>query len=75
MSPHEITKPGGSVEHYNEEAGAVWFRRLTGVHPALVWLNPEPASRWEHTASIRITRQLLGERMFPLTPDGIQNAM
>ncbi len=75
MSPHEITQPGGSVEHYNEEAGAVWFRRLTGVYPALVWLNPEPASRWEHTASIRITRQLLGERMFPLTPDGIQNAM
>ncbi len=75
MSPHEITQPGGSVEHYNEEAGAVWFRRLTDVYPALVWLNPEPASRWEHTASIRITRQLLGERMFPLTLDGIDKAM
>ena len=27
MSPYEITHPGGSVEHYNEEAGAAWLQR------------------------------------------------
>ena len=28
MSPYEIVQPGGSVEHWNEEAGAVWMQRL-----------------------------------------------
>ena len=28
MSPYEITAPGGSVEHFNEEAGAVWMERV-----------------------------------------------
>jgi uncharacterized protein len=75
MSPYEITTPGGSVEHFNEEPGAVWLERVTRTYPACVWLNPVPASQWDHTYSIRMVRQLLGERMYPLTLEGIDRAM
>ncbi|MFX8879550.1 hypothetical protein ABTM72_19405, partial [Acinetobacter baumannii] len=60
MSPYEIASPGGSVEHWNEEAGAVWFKRLTQVFTHAVWLNPEPEHYWDNTQSIRMTQELLG---------------
>ena len=75
MSPYEIMAPGGSVEHFNDEVGAVWMERLARTYPAAVWLNPVPESEWDHTASIRMMRQLLGGRMFPLTLDGLDRAM
>ena len=75
MSPYEISSPGGSVEHYNEEAGSVWMERIARTYPACVWLNPVPESQWEHTYSIRIIRQLMGDRMYPLTLDGLDRAM
>jgi uncharacterized protein with von Willebrand factor type A (vWA) domain len=75
MSPYEISTPGGSVEHYNEEAGATWMERITQTYPACVWLNPVPESQWEHTYSIRIMKQLMGGRMYPLTLDGLDRAM
>jgi uncharacterized protein len=75
MSPWEISQPGGSVEHWNAEAGSVWMQRLTSAFPRLVWLNPEPQERWEYTPSIRITRELTGERMFPLTMAGLDGAI
>jgi uncharacterized protein with von Willebrand factor type A (vWA) domain len=75
MSPYEITQPGGSVEHWNKEAGSVWMGRMTAVYPRLVWLNPEKADRWEYTASVRITRELVGERMFPVTIQGLDAAI
>jgi uncharacterized protein with von Willebrand factor type A (vWA) domain len=75
MSPYEIVYPGGSVEHWNEEAGAVWIQRLLGAYPRAAWLNPEPQRRWENTASIKLTRELMEDRMFPLTLDGIDRAM
>ena len=75
MSPYEISTPGGSVEHYNEEAGATWMERIARTYPACVWLNPVPESQWEHTYSIRIMRQLMGGRMYPLTLDGLDRAM
>jgi uncharacterized protein len=71
MSPWEITQPGGSVEHWNPEAGDVWMQRLTAAFPRLIWLNPEPRERWSYTPSVRITRELVGERMFPLTIEGL----
>jgi uncharacterized protein with von Willebrand factor type A (vWA) domain len=74
MSPYEILQPGGSVEHWNEEAGDLWMRRLTAHFPHLVWLNPEPESRWESTASVRLIRELVGGRMFPLTLAGLNQA-
>src|SRR5205085_533481 len=75
MSPYEISSPGGSVEHYIEEAGAVWMVRVERTYPACVWLNPVPESQWEHTYSIRIMKQLMGDRMYPLTLDGLDRAM
>ncbi|MGH8259609.1 MAG: vWA domain-containing protein [Steroidobacteraceae bacterium] len=75
MSPYEIVQPGGSVEHWNTEAGAVWVERLCAAFPRLVWLNPEPAERWHHIASVGILRELVGERMFPLTLQGLDSAI
>src|SRR6195256_1715506 len=75
MSPYEMTAPGGSVEHFNEEAGSVWLERLTRTYPACVWLNPVPAEQWDYTYSIRMVRQLMGDRMYPLTLAGLDKAM
>ncbi len=74
MSPYEIVQPGGSVEHWNEEAGSAWMRRVAAHFPYLVWLNPEPEERWDWTPSIRLTQELVGGRMFPLTLDGLDRA-
>jgi uncharacterized protein with von Willebrand factor type A (vWA) domain len=75
MSPYEIMQPGGSVEHMNEETGAVWMQRLTRTYPHAVWLNPVPEAHWDYTHSIRMVKQLMSERMFPLTLEGLDSAM
>jgi uncharacterized protein with von Willebrand factor type A (vWA) domain len=75
MSPYEIMAPGGSVEHFNEETGAIWMERVARTYPACVWLNPVAEKDWDYTQSIRIMRQLMGERMYPLTLDGLDKAM
>ncbi len=75
MSPYEIAYAGGSVEHWNEEPGAVWMGRLLASFPRAVWLNPEPESRWERTPSVKMMHELMEGRMFPLTLEGIDAAM
>src|SRR5947208_3443697 len=75
MSPYEITTAGGSVEHFNEEAGAMWLERVTRTYPACVWLNPVPAEQWDYTYSIRMIRQMMSNRMYPLTLEGLDRAM
>lgn len=75
MSPYEITHPGGSVEHFNEESGAVWMHRLTNTYPATIWLNPVPQAQWNYSQSTKIIRELVNERMFPLTIEGLDQAM
>lgn len=75
MSPYEITHPGGSVEHFNDEAGAVWLKRLVEAFPRLVWLNPMPPRAWEFTHSTQLIRELIEERMYPLTLAGLEAAM
>ncbi|MGF7150932.1 hypothetical protein FHS96_004593 [Sphingomonas zeicaulis] len=75
MSPYEISHPGGSVEHFNEEAGAVWLQRVTGIYPATVWLNPVDQSHWDYAHSTRLVRELMNDRMYPLTLGGLDNAM
>jgi uncharacterized protein len=75
MSPYEILQPGGSIEHWNEEPGAAWLKRLLARWPHHAWLNPEPEDRWEWTPSVKITRELLDERMYPLTLAGLDRAM
>ena len=75
MSPYEIMAPGGSVEHFNEETGATWIERVGRTYPACVWLNPVAEKDWDYTQSIRMMRQLLGGRMYPLTLEGLDKAM
>ncbi len=75
MSPYEIMAPGGSIEHFNEETGAIWMERLARTYSACVWLNPVAEKDWDYTQSIRIMRQLMGGRMYPLTLEGLDNAM
>lgn len=75
MSPYEILQPGGSVEHWNEEPGASWLKRLTDHYRRSVWINPTPEAHWEWTQSLRITRELMGNRMFPMTVAGLESAM
>src|SRR5579862_3413501 len=75
MSPYEITYPGGSVEHWNEEAGAVWLDRVTQIYEHCVWLNPVAQKHWDYTPSIGLLSQILGGRMYPLTLQGLDNAM
>ncbi|WP_420404690.1 vWA domain-containing protein [Nisaea sp.] len=75
MSPYEIAMPGGSVEHMNQEAGGVWMQRLTGHFRRSVWLNPTPEKYWHYTQSISMMRELMEDRMFPLTLDGLDRAI
>jgi uncharacterized protein with von Willebrand factor type A (vWA) domain len=75
MSPYEVLQPGGSVEYNNEEAGAVWLRRLVERFPKFAWLNPEPEGVWEYRQSIAVIRQVLQGRMYPLTIQGLERAM
>ncbi|MBB5687240.1 vWA domain-containing protein [Sphingobium boeckii] len=75
MSPYEITHPGGSVEHFNEESGAVWIQRMTTTYPAAAWLNPVSEDHWGYSQSVTIIRELMNDRMFPLTLSGLDDAM
>jgi uncharacterized protein with von Willebrand factor type A (vWA) domain len=75
MSPYEILAPGGSVEYSNEEAGAEWLARFCHAFPKFAWLNPEPESMWPYRQSIAIIRQIMNNRMFPVTIDGLERAM
>jgi hypothetical protein len=75
MSPYEIAEPGASVEHFNDEAGEVWLRRLVGGYPKAIWLNPVPERYWDGTHSIAMIKQIMDGRMYPLTLEGLDRAM
>ncbi|WP_029525897.1 vWA domain-containing protein [Polaromonas glacialis] len=75
MSPYEILQPGGSVEYNNEEAGAEWLQRLTSAFPKFAWINPEPQGVWQYRQSISVVQQLMGQRMYPLTLKGLEEAI
>jgi uncharacterized protein len=75
MAPYEITQPGGSIEGWNEEAGAVWFGRLKARFRKLAWINPSPRPSWQYTASAQLVRELVDDHMYALTPDGLTAAM
>ena len=75
MSPYEVSHPGGSVEHFNEESGAVWLERVRHVYPATVWLNPAPEGQWEYSSSTQLIRELMNGSMYPLTLEGLDDAM
>ena len=75
MSPYEITQPGGSVEHMNEEPGYVWMERVTRTYPHAVWINPVPENQWDYTQSIKLIQRMMTNRMYPLTLEGLDAAM
>ena len=75
MSPYEIVQPGGSVEHWNDESGEMWMRRLLEVYDKVAWINPVPEDEWQFTQSVAITNQLLEGHMYPLTLKGLEEAM
>ena len=75
MSPYEIVYPGGSVEHWNDEAGETWLRRALTVYPKAAWLNPIPEKHWDYGQSIQMIKTLMTDRMYPLTLEGLDNAM
>ncbi|NBW78529.1 MAG: VWA domain-containing protein [Betaproteobacteria bacterium] len=75
MSPYEIIQPGGSVEYHNEEPGAEWLQRLTHAFPNFAWINPEPTGVWPYRQSISIIQQLMSQRMYPLSLQGLEAAM
>ena len=75
MSPFELTHPGGSVEHMNDEAGMVWLQRLAAAWPHAAWLNPAPERTWDYTPSTDLIRRIFADRMYPLTLEGLDAAM
>ena len=75
MAPYEITHAGGSVEHWNEEPGALWLSRFSQVYQKMVWINPTPQETWEYSTSVGITRELVGGKMYPMTLRGIEESM
>ena len=75
MAPYEITNAGGSIEHWNEEAGHVWIKRLSDHFENMAWLNPVPDDHWDYTSSICILRDLFEKRMYPLTLKGLEDGM
>ncbi len=75
MSPYEVNSVGGSVEHWNDEPGAVWFQRIMETYEKVIWLNPEPERAWQMTTSTQWIKQLTDNHMYPLTIEGIERAM
>jgi len=75
MAPYEITHSGGSVEHWNEEAGAIWIQRMMDTYEKVIWINPTPEDTWEYSTSVALTRKLVDDQMYPLTIRGIEEGM
>ncbi len=75
MAPYEITHAGGSVEHWNEEAGAIWLQRMIDTFDKLIWINPTPQDTWEYSTSVALTQKLVEEHMYPMTIAGIEQGM
>jgi uncharacterized protein with von Willebrand factor type A (vWA) domain len=51
------------------------MQRFTDTYSSCVWLNPVPERHWQYTPSIQPLKQLMGDRMYPLTLGGIDSAM
>jgi len=75
MGPYEIIAAGGSVEHWNKKPGIEYMQRILGHFNKVAWLNPQPENQWDYYHSISVIKDLLDDRMFPLTVDGIGRAI
>jgi len=75
MAPYEITNSGGSIEHWNEEPGIIWLKKLSDHFEKIAWLNPVPDDHWDYTSSVCIIRDAFDQRMYALTLKGLETAM
>jgi uncharacterized protein with von Willebrand factor type A (vWA) domain len=75
MAPYEVTHAGGSVEHWNDEAGAVWLQRVKDKFDKVVWINPAHEGHWGNGGSLGVIKQILEDDMYPLTLEGLEKAM
>jgi uncharacterized protein len=75
MSPYEITVPGGAVDYFNEEPGALWIKRVMDIYESVVWLNPIKEEHWDYVPSTTLLRELISDRMYSLTLSGLERAM
>ncbi len=75
MSPYELYYSGGSIEHNNEESGIAWLRQLKKHFKHMIWINPLPEYSWDFYETVTRLREFTGNRMFPMTLDGLVKAM
>ena len=75
MAPYEVSHPGGSIEHWNEEAGSTWFQRISDHFAKVVWLNPLPEEYWSQGGSLAMIQKLVGYQMHPMSLEGLESAM
>ncbi len=75
MGAYEISHQYGSVEHMNEEPGYVWMRRIKETFDKVIWLNPTTKEHWQYTSSIEIAKELVEDKMYPLTLAGLDEGI
>ena len=75
MGPYELLYPGGSVEHWNDEPGSMWLKRMLEVYNRSIWLNPVPENYWQDTPTIKEIKKVISNRMYPLTLEGLDCGM
>lgn len=75
MAPYEVTSVGGSVEHWNDEPGALWIKRMKEHFSKVVWLNPVSDDQWGWSSSLNTIRDIMEGDMYPLTINGLEDAM
>jgi uncharacterized protein with von Willebrand factor type A (vWA) domain len=75
MSPYELIQPGGGISSWNTESGQVWLSRLLAHFSKSVWLNPVRETHWGYTQTTKIIRDMMQERMYGFTLEGLDAAM
>ena len=75
MAPYEITHVGGSIDFMNNKPGATWLNLFKSTFDKIAWLNPTPEEYWHHTRSTEIIKDLINDKMYPLTLKGMEQAM
>jgi uncharacterized protein len=71
----QVAPDSGDNQNIIHESGEVWIRRLLAHYKHAVWLNPEPAHYWHLTQTIQMLRDIMEQRMYPLTLAGLEQAM
>jgi uncharacterized protein with von Willebrand factor type A (vWA) domain len=75
MSPYELLQPGGGASSWNAESGQAWLGRMIAAYPKSVWLNPVSEQHWAYSQTTKIIREMMENRMYGLTLEGLDAAM